>query len=271
MTRKYDINTLRLRGSLILLCLLFFLPAELAAQERQLNLAFPQFANGEAGGVRNRSRIILRNNGERLETGKVTFLDSRGNMNMIPVDGEMVGFVDYSIEPWGVFEILTDGTGPLKFGPIEVVSDQGLLSTLDGTLVFELLGNLVSVSSCPLRSANQTFVSFNQSENSGLAVYNPDREKSALLELRLLDYKGEEVAVAEVTLEPGTQRALFVNDQDLFSTYLSGLEEAFVGTLHIVTSDGVEVGVLGLIQRRSDGALLSVPVSGQVFIKPATF
>ncbi len=251
-----------------LFSLFLFLSTPLAAQDRQLNLVFPQFANGEVGGVRNSSRVILRNNGERVETGKVTFLDSSGEMNLIPVDGELIGFVNYAIEPWGVWEMQTDGTGPLKFGPVEVVSDQGELSTLDGTIVFELLGNLVSVSSCPLRSANQTFVSFNSSENSGLAVYNPDWEKSATLELTLLDHKGEEVAATELTLPAATQRAIFVDSPDLFADFFGNLEEAFSGTLHIVASEGARVAVLGLIQRRSDGALSAVPVSEQVFNKP---
>ena len=119
------------------------LPSDLA------NLIFPQFVNGQispAGAVvaavdepLNRTRIILRNNSFLVDTGRIQLRDGSGSAAAVPIDGILTDTFPYLILPWQILEIETDGTGVLQSGIVEVVSDLGVRSRIEGTEVFEVL------------------------------------------------------------------------------------------------------------------------------------
>ena len=103
-----------------------------------LTLLFPQFANGEIGETENKTRIVLRNNGDILDSGAVIFRNSTGEFSPVPINNLLTEVVAYSLPPWGSVEIQTDGTGDLQTGVIEVISQVGVESALEGTVIFEL-------------------------------------------------------------------------------------------------------------------------------------
>jgi hypothetical protein len=229
-------------------------------------LFFPQYANGGSqGGFLNTSRIILRNNGDRTESGQIVFRSPGGALSGIPIGGVSQSSVDYSLGPWASMELITDGTGPLVFGSVLVTSDQLEGSNLEGTEVFELQGHSVSVGNSPLRASHQVYVSVTSEEDTGIAAFNPDSEEPVRLDLYLLDELGTQVATAELTLQPMQQKALFVTEADLFQSYFDSHQHDFCGTLNIHARDERTFSVLGLILKRDSGALVAVSASAKAF------
>ena len=77
-----------------------FLNATTSAQVAP-NLIFSQFANGEVNGVKNKTRIILRNNTAYSDSGKVCFFDATGNPVDVMINGIPMDCYQYSLNPWG--------------------------------------------------------------------------------------------------------------------------------------------------------------------------
>ena len=225
-------------------------------------LIFPQFSRGEAGGVENRSRIVLRDTSGQGDSGRIIFQDPQGGL---------IEEIPYSLPPWGTFDFLTAGVGPLLFGPVEVHSNrmaepQGTAVTgrTEGTLVFELLERFVSVGAAPLRGEHQVFISRNELETTGIAVYNPNPEASATIDGILLDEAGLEQATVVLELQPSEQVALFVENPRLFEQFFQDRAIDFQGTLNLTVRDPEQASVLGLIQR-ADGALIAVETAPVAF------
>ena len=80
----------------------------------------------------------------------------------------------------------TDGTGVLQSGVIEMVSDLGFRSRIEGTEVFEVLGSFVSVNNAPPRTRQQAYVSVTAEESTGIALHNPHKTESATVDLVLV-------------------------------------------------------------------------------------
>ena len=236
----------------------------------QPTLVFPQFANGEVDGARNKTRIVLRNNGDASDTGRIEFRDSNGSLVEVPVGGLPTSAIDYSLEPWGTLDIETDGTGILQTGIIEVISDRGEGSKIEGTEIFEILGNSVSVNSTPSRASHQLYISRTSEENTGMAAYNPDKDNSVTLDLFLLDNQGVEKARKLLELEGGQQRASFVDEEELFRDFFQANPASFQGTLNINVLGGGAVSTIGLLQKKETGALIAVSSSPNAFMGAAT-
>lgn len=229
-------------------------------------LIFPQFVNGVVNQLPNRSRFVGRNNHSQALSGRIKFKGPSGNPVSVPVNGQMVDTIEFNLDPWGVLDISTDGTGDLQFGVVEVFVDSGEASTFSGTEIFSLLGNFVSVNNSPARKSQQIFVSVNSEESTGFAAYNPDSQMTITLQLILLNDKGQEVARKNITLNPMQQLARFVEEAELFKDFFDANPGTFKGTLNIsVVEADKKASILGLIQRRSNGALLSVPTSSNAF------
>lgn len=230
------------------------------ASGASLRMIFPQFANGSAGGVLNRTRVILRNNSQLQDSGEIRFRSSSGQPALVPVQGAAVSVVPYALAPWGVYELTTDGTGTLQVGAVEVWSERIDGSGLEGSLVFDLLGSKLSVQGSANRRFNQVYVSWNQQENTGVAVYNLDQSASSDLELVLFDEHGVAQACRRLSLEPGQHLAAFIDEQVLFKDYFQAHPGNFRGTLSLVGEYFNEMAlnlrfskaaVLGLIQERT--------------------
>lgn len=245
--------------------------------EGSLVLVFPQFVNGQTGADLNKSRIILRNNNDLPAIGTIRFRASQtggpSQPTSVPIDGRMVESVNYELEPWGTIDIETDGTGALFTGVAEVFAadnssplDSHLSdSDLEGTEVFSLLGNFVSVDSSKPQSSQQIYVSRNASEGTGLAIYNPGDEEAAVLDLVLLDDRGELKATKQISVLPRQHMALFVDEDTLFREFFQQNPGNFEGTLNIHVSSGEDVSIVALLQKKANGALIAVSPSSDAF------
>ena len=228
-------------------------------------LIFPQYADGQNGGAANRTRIILRNTRDQAETGQIRFFDPSGNPATVNIGGTPTNTENYNLAPWGTVEVETDGTGPLKSGPIEVISDQGEESGIVATEIFDLLGHGVSVPHSPVRPQHQVYVSQTADERAGVAVYNPDRVNSVTLNLYLLNTSGAQQASTQLVLAPGQQVARFVDEAEFFQAFFATNPGDFQGTLNMVAENSGRVSVIGLLQDQATGALIAVSTSLNAF------
>ena len=230
--------------------------------EAETVLIFPKYINGEIGEVKNFTRIILRNNSDSTDTGVVEFRDDAGNLTEVSVGGIPVSTVPYSLASWATSEIMTDGTGQVTTGVIEVISERGFASAIEGTEIFNILGTSVSVNNSPPRSTQQVYISVSDEENTGVAIYNPDDNESVVLDLILLDNDGQVTAQKQLILQSRQQLTAFVDDQELFQEIFANRnQEIFQGTLNINAQNEARVSVLGLLQKRADGSLIVISAS----------
>ncbi len=205
---------------------------------------FPQYADGQG----NRTRIVLRNNSSQTDSGVIRFRDSAGSVRQE---------IPYQVDPWDVLDVQTQGTGALAVGVVEVLSDLGEASRLEGSEVFQLLGHYVSVPGAVARRTHQLYVSVDASENTGVALFNPSDSRNATLRLTLVR-SGVVVAESWLTLPPGAQQVGFVNEEAFFADYLGNLEEGFRGTLNVVCTTDQPVSLVGLLQKQADEALIAI-------------
>ena len=239
------------------------------------NLLFTQFANGEIetlaaadweapqGSIPNRTRIILINNSDEADSGVVRFRDAAGNPIPVQVGGIATDTLSYSLDPWSTTELETDGTGDLQTGTIEVISSRGEESRLEGTEAFEILGNFVSVVSSPRRSSQQIYVSLTETENTGVALLNPDQENPVTVDTTLLDSHNEEKADREILLEGGQQLVAFVDQADLFADFFTTQDGDFQGRLKLTARDDRDLALLGLLQKRATAALIAISTESE--------
>ncbi|GAB4239135.1 MAG: hypothetical protein Kow00109_13860 [Acidobacteriota bacterium] len=221
----------------------------LSPPETAAALIFPQFVDGELAGLPNRTRIILRNNSGTTATGRLVLLSAAGTTSEE---------VPYEIAPWSPWEWLSPGTGALRSGVIEIRPDAEASGRLEGTEVFEVLGHFVSVPAAEVGRTHQLFVSWNSSEDTGVALYNSASDDPVLVEVRLADENGTVVATRLLELGPRQQLLGFVDDLVFFADHFAGRSAPFRGTLNLRSTTDQGIAVLGLLQRRDTGALIAV-------------
>jgi photosystem II stability/assembly factor-like uncharacterized protein len=230
---------------------------------------FPWFLNGKSGASQNRTRIILRNNSDQAATGIILFKDGNGNPIQLSIEGGLLSQSEFSLNPFGVLDLETDGTGELQTGVIEIVQESGNPQKLKVTLVFSILGHFVSVDRNPVRQRHQVYVSVvpgGAGENTGLALYNPDPEQMAMVEMILVDEQGMQCAAREVILDPMQQLVAFVNEEEFFKFFFEDSPPPFQGTLNLRVTEGHPVAVTGLIQKNANGAVIATSTSPNVFL-----
>jgi hypothetical protein len=222
--------------------------------------------NGIDNGYGHPNRLaVSRINSNEQDSGAIRFRDAAGSSAPVPISGTVTDTIAYTLAPWGTFEVETAGTGTLSSGTIEVHSDREEDSVIEGTEVFEALGSYVSVASAPPRSMNQVYVSVSASENTGVALYNPDKQNTVSVHAVLVDSTGVQRATRLLEIEPGRQQLSFVDEAALFADYFEDHPEDFQGTLNLIVEEQGEIAVLGLLQKRSSGALIAIVGSGSAF------
>ena len=229
------------------------------------NLVFPQFANGEVGGVKNSTRLIIRVTGDSGASGQVHFSDPDGNSLEVPFGGEMKHTLDFALPAWGTLDIESDGTGDLVSGVAEIYLDSGDPAKVEGTLVFQVLGHPVSVGDSPPGSSHQVYVSSTPGENTGVAFFNCDPDTASVLEIVLLNAFGEQVAITQLEIGARSQLSVFIDDPELFKGFFDANLEQFIGTLNISVIAGSPVSVVGMIQDRDTGSLVAVTPGSSAF------
>jgi len=223
---------------------------------------FPQYANGETGGIPNRTRIILTNGSKYPEEGQISFCDSQGNPAIVPVGGKLVSGVPYSIPAWGSFEVATDGTGPLQSGAVRVTSTRGPFSRLHASEAFQLLHHDISLEGSADARAQLVYVSRNQTENTAVAAYNPT-VTSVRIQADLRDRMANIRASKQLQMSGHSQISLFVDDPNLFGDYFAANPGDFNGTLSLQVLDGKTIFSTGLIQKRESGALIAISTTSK--------
>ncbi len=214
-------------------------------------LIFPQWVNGvyESSPFPNRTRLILRNLAGEEDPVTVTYFGG---------DGEVVNNETYTVPGRGTVDVWSDGRGNFVMGALTVDSDLGAQSQLRGTVVYELLGQRVSIPAAELVTEAEVFLSKSASENTSLVLYNPNSDP---LELEFVMYtsQGRPFWRLYVTLEPDRHLARFMDEDPLFSAYFRRRTE-FTGHV-VVSSEGERFAVMSLLHNNETGAM--------VFVKPA--
>ena len=227
---------------------------------------FAQYINGVISGTPNSTRVVVRNNGVNTDSGRINFQDANGNPQAVPVSfsgsapAGAQSSIQFNIPPGGVFDIETAGTGVLVTGSIELTSNLGANSKLEATEAFSVLGNFVSVPSATLAAIQQVFVSVNAAENTGFAAYNPN-PTAVDMNICMIDDNGNQRAETDMSLDPGQQIAIFVNEAALFQAFLNSVNNNFTGTMNISTGNGEVLAILGLLQKAGSGALIAIETS----------
>ena len=235
------------------------------SQTPRPEFVFPQFVSGDG----NSTRWILRNNSDTASTGHIAFVDGNGDSIQVSVGGGFTDRLVFSLDPWGSLDVSTDSTGSLKAGAAEVFVGSGSGPDLEAAQIFLVLGKYVSVTGARPEKHWQAYVSRNPSENSGIAVQNPDRNSAAVLKLTLLSPSGEEASTDELTLQPGQRIAQFLGESLLFQDYFEQNPDDFAGTLNVEVTSGEDVALVGLIQKTQGGDLIAVEATNNPFVSEA--
>jgi hypothetical protein len=235
--------------------------------EARESLIFPQFVNGEAGEpgtgrmLTNRTRLILVNPGVQPDSGTIRFRTAGGGAAFVPVNGNLTDSLPYLVAGRGTSQMTTDGTGTLQTGVVAVQPDLGEESAIAGSAILDLFGHVVSVSDSPTGKSRQAYVSFGSDENTGVALFNPDDQSPVRLEVILVSEAGNPQARTEINLAAGEQLAQFVNEARFFPAYFQSHPGPFAGTVNIGVLEGGGVSATSFLQKRSTGALVTLPVS----------
>lgn len=218
------------------------------------NLVFAQWVNGESDGQENSIRVILRNQLPVTDSGTISFLGPSGDL-AAPAESAIEP-IPYEVSPFGTFDLQTTGTGPLQHGAVEVRSSLGADSFLIGSEIFHVLGKPVSVPQSFPGAGHSIYVTVDDSENTGMAFFNPDPELWLRILLLLFDDEGVYVDATTLELAPRQQVIGFVNEPDFFQEALADLQDGFKGTLDARVDVGPDFAMLGLIQQ-ADGSLIA--------------
>ena len=141
-------------------------------------------------------------------------------MRLCTSEQRMQNRVPFEILPGHTLDIKTDGTGDFHTGSIELVSDLGSDSSLIGTEIFELQGNFVSVPSSGLFNRQELYISVDEQESTGIALYNPN-DSPVTITLTLLNASRLQQSSLDIELGSNQQIARFVDEQELFKDYFN--------------------------------------------------
>lgn len=98
---------------------------------QEFNLAFPQFPNGQAGGMAITSEVILANQDSLAAAhAEVTIHDSEGTLYPVKINGQATtGEIAVDIPAGGMRSLKTSGEGTLQVGSVTVKSNRPLAGT----------------------------------------------------------------------------------------------------------------------------------------------
>ncbi|UCF38395.1 MAG: SBBP repeat-containing protein, partial [Acidobacteriota bacterium] len=175
-------------------------------------LYFAQFGNGEGGGVKITSQILLFNlDREQAANATIEIRDDYGDLLPTVLEGQSTsGRLTREIPAGGLVTLKTDGKGVVKAGSVSVTSDR----ILGGVVVF---GGTIGVagvgSSSVLEGGFVAPVDIVASEgvSTGVAVSNP-MGAQLTLELELLDLNGQVLAKSGVSVPGHGHSAKFVTE-----------------------------------------------------------
>jgi len=203
-------------GLLVGLLLVLSLSPILAAN--QVEMIFPQVANGTGSGVVIRSELLLINNSNRDATGVIEFFDDAGKPLELTTNLGHSAVFNFIVPKGNLLRVQTTPEDLLETGWARVRSDLAMAGS-NTFSVFDTSGNVLSqvgVGDCVPVGRMMMPVDTTEGRNSGFAIANPDTQATASLRYELRGMDGHEIADREVTLPPGGHRAEFV--REIFSS-----------------------------------------------------
>ncbi|MBI1748101.1 MAG: IPT/TIG domain-containing protein [Acidobacteria bacterium] len=220
-------------------------------------LIFPQFANGDFGGIRYRSTLILQNTGATAVRARLEFF--RDNGSPYPVtfsDGRFGSVFDLPISPGHSIFLTTNGQGQGSSGWARVSN-----AVVGGTVIFsqyDSTDRLLAEAGVGATPPNSAFTIPVDNTTQGQYLTGVAFANAGLTgvggTIRLLNSTGGEVAAREFpALAAMNHVSRFVTDAELFPNVGVGLK----GSLAITTT--APVAAIGLRFARNFEVMTSLP------------
>jgi hypothetical protein len=186
----------------------------LIAGPEAFTLTFPQFANGQAAGLKIKSSVIVINNGGADASGTIFLYAQSGSPLTVPTNLGTGSQFPFELDAGEVFRIETTGNGGLAIGWVKVLSDIALSGS--GTFtVFDGSGGFLSEVGIGDSSPAESFIIFvdtTEGKNSGFAVCNPGSSATANLTVELRQLNGTVTASSQETLPARNQKSEYVTE-----------------------------------------------------------
>ena len=213
---------------------------------------------------------VMVNNSRQPASGTIYFFADSGDPLELTVDGVTDSSFSFALNPGQMKRLTTDGVGELKSGWARVRSDQPIVVTSnfgaireDGTVITD-----VGVGKSDLGKEFTIFADTIGSNDTGVAVSNPDDDQAIDIQLTLRSAAGEIVDQEVIPLAPRGHLARFLNQ--LFPG-VEGIDE-FEGTVVLKSQTAaVAAGGSGVGQAPAGEAPLlpfaglTLRISGTVF------
>jgi hypothetical protein len=217
-------------------------------------LYFAQFGDGESGGARLFSQIMLLSLDEtRSATARISIRDDAGAPLTVDLNGQIVsGETQVEIPPGGLRILRTDGQGPITSGSVMVRSNRVLTGVIlfDGSIGVAGVGNSVPLPDgfvAPMENNTASAI------NTGVALMNLETSPLAVT-LELLGVQGNRLATATAVIQAGGHLARFLGEFN----FVPAVELSSFSGLLRVTSPGKLAATV--IQTRP-GEFATMPVA----------
>lgn len=218
----------------------------------------PQVAHGSAAGLRIATSIILVNTGAEPVSGTIDFLDAEGNPLSFDFGKGNRPSYDFSLAGRGALRITSQGSTATRNGWARISPIPGL-STSSIFHIWDAQSRLITemgVGEVPIATDFNLAADSLGSNNTGLALVNPDEEDPARLVFTLVDSEGSIIETKTETLQPLSQRSLFFTEIFPDRTDI----DDFQGLVNVNTG----VGVAAMTIWQEQGKLTSLPLLAPV-------
>ena len=223
--------------------------APLGGVFRVIEFFYAQIGNGRAGPTQLQTSLNLVNLAPSRAGVRLDLFDSSGTPLELAIEGLGTGSsFEFQLDSGESRVLKTDGLGELKAGYARVTTFEGV----GGSAVFSQThlpsGLLETESGVPASLQGEGFSLFVDTTgdlDTGIALVNPGQAVAggdAMLELRLFDLQGQEIASRDLDLQTGHHTAMFVTE--LFAE-VQGIDE-MQGLLRI--SSAVPIVAVTLLQ-----------------------
>ncbi|MGH9340549.1 MAG: PQQ-dependent sugar dehydrogenase [Acidobacteriota bacterium] len=202
---------------------------------------FAHVADGMAVDDRLRSTVVVSNNQEELVSAELRLFSQAGDPQVLTIDGETDSSFAFQLEPRSSRAFTTSGTSsPLAVGWAEIKAD----ARIAGAVIYTLAGP----SGEPLAEAGiaaselaREFTTHIQRRSAlgldtALALVNPSQSDAVVVNFTVRA-DGQIIAQSEITLDPGEQTAIFVEE-------IGDLPDDLDATLFISASGDIAVTLI---------------------------
>ena len=225
-------------------------------------LTFAHMGDGDFPGQDEplQTSYVMVNNSGQPASGSIHFFDDDGEPLELTVDGVTDSSFPFALNPGQIKRLTTEGVGELKQGWARVRSDQPIVVTSnfgafreDGSVITD-----VGVGESELGTEFTIFADTIGSNDTGVAVSNPDDEQAIDIEMTLRNAAGNEVDQEMLHLEPRGHLAVFL--EQLFPTV--GTINEFEGTVVLRSTTAAAAASQSPVSSRPQGEAPVLPFAG---------